>query len=170
MTKLISDEYRKLNRQMLEECDGYAVMGDQNAQAVIDLMRSRPALASILDYGCGRQLLQKALPSYVIDGYDPCVPGLDAPPTPHDLVVCGDVLEHIEPELLDNVLDNLRFVTRRCGYYVICTKPAKKLLPDGSNPHRIVEDEAFWLPKLLNHGFHIDLYRKTATHLILVVT
>lgn len=168
--KTISEEYRKLNAQMLEECEHYATSGHQNAKAIEGIMRERVDIATVLDYGCGRQTLQKALPAIPITPYDPAIPEYAESPLPHDLVACTDVLEHIEPEYLDNVLKDLRRVTKKVGYFVICTVPARKLLPNGTNPHRIVEGSRFWLTKLCEAGFEPAFLQRSPTHLILLVT
>lgn len=104
----------------------------------------------ILDYGCGKCSLEAAL-GFPIRNYDPCIPGLDDRPQPASIVTCTDVLEHIEPECLDAVLADLGALTLQVCMLVIATKPAGKLLPDGTNPHRIVEQWEWWLPRLANH-------------------
>ncbi len=101
----------------------------------------------ILDYGCGQRTLERDL-GFAIRNYDPCISGLDAAPDPADLVVCTDVLEHIEPECLDEVLDDLQRLTRNAGFFVIATRPAEKTLPDGRNAHLIQEPLGWWMPKL----------------------
>lgn len=101
----------------------------------------------ILDYGCGQRTLERDL-GWAIRNYDPCIPGLDASPDPADVVVCTDVLEHIELECLDEVLDDLRRVTRKAGFFVIATRPAEKTLPDGRNAHLIQEPISWWMPRL----------------------
>ena len=63
--------------------------------------------------------------------------------------MCSDVLEHIEPELLENVLDDLCGLSQKAVYLCVATRPAKKILSDGRNAHLIVEDESWWLPKLM---------------------
>jgi hypothetical protein len=70
------------------------------------------------------------------------------------MVVCTDVLEHIEPENVDDVLDDLQALTRRVGFFVIATRPAKKILEDGRNAHLIQHGLDWWLPKLWTR-FHI---------------
>ena len=107
----------------------------------------RDMKGSILDYGCGKGTLKKAL-GWEISEYDPCIPGKDTPPEPHDCVVCTDVLEHIEPEHLDAVLSDLKRLMRRSGFLVIATRPAKKTLPDGRNAHLIVKPPEWWRHKL----------------------
>jgi hypothetical protein len=101
----------------------------------------------VLDYGCGQRTLEREL-GFQIKNYDPCIPGLDDAPLPADIVACTDVLEHIEPGCLDAVLDDLQRVTRKIGFFVIATRPAKKVLPDGRNAHLIQEGVHWWLPKL----------------------
>ena len=51
------------------------------------------------------------------------LPELSAAPQPCAFVVCIDVLEHIEPELLGNVLDDLQRVTAGLGVFTVHTGP-----------------------------------------------
>ena len=83
-----------------------------------------------------------------IRGYDPCIPGLDSIPEPADFVVCTDCLEHIEPDYLDNVLDDLNRVTKKIGFFAIATGPAVKILDDGRNAHLIQEGMDWWKSRL----------------------
>ena len=62
--------------------------------------------------------------------------------------MCTDVLEHIEPDRLDEVLDDLKRVTRKMGFFVVATRAADKTLPDGRNAHLIQQERDWWLPKL----------------------
>jgi hypothetical protein len=142
---LISESYRQQNKQ-LHEVGNYGISGHRHAQTVASLA-NQMGTRDILDYGCGRQTLQAAL-GYSIHNYDPCLPGFDSEPVPAALVVCGDVLEHIEPEYLDNVLDDIQRVTLNMAYLVIATRPAKKILPDGRNAHLIQEGFGWWAQRL----------------------
>ena len=83
-----------------------------------------------------------------ISVYDPCIEGLDLIPEPADIVVCTDVLEHIEPNCLDNVLDELKRVTKKVIFLAISTRRARKSYSDGQNCHLIVEEQDWWRPKL----------------------
>ena len=58
-------------------------------------------------------------------------------------------MEHIEPDLLDNVLDHLRALVKGVGFFTIHTEPAEKVLPDGRNAHLIQQPAAWWLPRIL---------------------
>jgi len=144
---LITEEYRKLNAQKHEESDAYGSYGYQLTDHVKKLARQIGA-HTILDYGCGKRTLEKKL-GYAINNYDPAIPGCDGTPEPADLVVCCDVLEHIEPECLDAVLDDLQRVTKNTIMLLIDTQAANKHLPDGRNAHAIIENAEWWIPKLV---------------------
>ena len=141
----ITQEYLALNRELHARGE-YGVSGSRWAPTVLqvaDMLGTR----DILDYGCGKRTLEQAL-GFPIRNYDPCIAGLDAPPEPADLVACTDVLEHIEPACLDEVLDDLERVTRKIGFFVIANRPAKKVLADGRNAHLIQEDVDWWRARL----------------------
>jgi hypothetical protein len=144
---LISPAYLEQNKQLHSE-PGYGTKGYHYAKEIIPLANALRS-ADILDYGCGQRTLEKAL-GLPIRNYDPCIPGLDSPPEPADIVVCTDVLEHIEPDCLDAVLDDLKRVTRHLGFFVVDTRPAVKILPDGRNAHLIQEPAEWWFPKFFS--------------------
>jgi hypothetical protein len=141
----ITPGYLEQNRK-LHEVGNYGLSGQRWAATVLN-MCARIGSRDILDYGCGQRTLEREL-GFPIRNYDPCIPGLDDAPLPADIVACTDVLEHIEPECLDAVLDDLQRVTRKMGFFVIATRPAKKVLPDGRNAHLIQEHAQWWLPKI----------------------
>ena len=101
----------------------------------------------ILDYGSGKGSIAMALP-FSIKEYDPAVEGKEATPEPADIVYCGDVLEHIEPECLEAVLDDLKRVTKVLGVFSVCCIPALKVLEDGRNAHLIVKSPYWWADKV----------------------
>lgn len=141
----ITDDFRKLNQQLHEENPYYGAGGAKHA-SIVEKMKVG-SIESVLDYGCGKGRLQKAL-SFPIWQYDPAVPEFSAPPRPADLVVCTDVLEHIEPECLSAVLDDLRRVTKQIGYFVIHLGPAQKCYDDGRNTHLIQKEPKWWVQKI----------------------
>jgi len=109
----------------------------------------------VSDYGAGKQRLLEGLrgQGITLDGYypyDPAFPEYGSPQVA-DLVCCIDVLEHIEPELLDNVLEDLASITRRLGFFSIHMGAAGKTLPDGRNAHLIQQSTAWWLPRLCRY-------------------
>jgi len=141
----ITPEYLALNRELHARPD-YGISGSKWAAPLLKIAEAL-GTRDILDYGCGKRTLEQAL-GFPIRNYDPCIAGLDAPPEPADLVACTDVLEHIEPACLDEVLDDLERVTRKIGFFVIANRPAKKVLADGRNAHLIQEDVDWWRARL----------------------
>lgn len=152
---LITPEYRELNRKLHQDNEHYGTSGKNWRNAVREL--SEYGRLQILDYGCGKQTLKAALgPAYRVTGYDPCIEGLDTPPEPHDVVVCGDVMEHIEPDLVMNVLTDVRRLMKVRGLFVIGMMPAKKTLADGRNAHLSLHTQEEWVEKLTAAGFTVE--------------
>lgn len=139
---LIGDEYRELNRQ-LHAAGHYGQRGHRWGKTVAALL-AEGGYISLLDYGCGTGELKKILGVEAMGEYDPAIEGKDLLPQPAELVICTDVLEHVEPERLANVIDHLAEVTRRELLVAISTRPAKKILTDGRNAHLIVESSTWW--------------------------
>lgn len=156
---LISSKYLELNRQMHEAPEGFGGSGYKELERVLRFASNVKA-RSILDYGCGEGTLKKALIKAgwkgTITEYDPAVRGKSKLPKPADLVVCTDVLEHVEPDCLDNVLVHLKSLTIKACYAVIATRPANKLLPTGQNAHLIIEDTPWWLDRLHASGWKTE--------------
>lgn len=152
----ITQDYLEQNRQLHEQRDTYGCWGWKHAERVLEL-RDEAEGVTVLDYGCGKGKLKEALgnPEWVRE-YDPAIPGKDAKPEMADIVVCTDVLEHIEPELLDNVLFELVRLTTKVGFLVIATRESNKLLPDGTSPHKIVQPAEWWRKKLAEKFFIVD--------------
>ncbi len=147
MGRMISAKYRKQNEMLHAMNSGYGAGGHRWAGRVVDIL-NRIEGESILDYGCGKGTLAKAIGS--IREYDPAIEG-KTEAAPSDLVVCTDVLEHIEPALLDNVLQHLSSVTLKRLFFNIATCPAKKSLPDGRNAHLLVRPGFWWKDRLQKH-------------------
>lgn len=140
--ELISATYRELNANLHRENLTYGVGGGKHAPTVLKLAAAIKT-TSVLDYGCGKGLLAKSIP-FPIWEYDPAIPGKDASPRPAELVVCTDVLEHIEPDHLDAVLSDLKRCVQKVGYFVIHTGPSMKTLADGRNSHLIQQPAGWW--------------------------
>jgi hypothetical protein len=140
MSTLISEEYRKMQEE-LHRNPNYGVASVQYAPVVADILKQTGA-PELLDYGAGKGRLGETLKTLMpnppkVRHYDPARPEWAATPEPAPFVSCIDVLEHIEPELLDNVLDDLQRVTHGVGFFTVHTGPAVKLLADGRNAHLI---------------------------------
>lgn len=164
---LISDEYRALNAELHQREPSYGTSGCKWAEPVYSLAKGMEA-KTVLDYGCGKGSLKHSiierysvqpmpfsripLPFEILE-YDPAIADKSAKPLRADFVVCGDVLEHIEPDCLYTVLDDLRNIARLAVFLVVATRPAKKTLSDGRNAHLIIEDGIWWLPKLIERWY-----------------
>lgn len=149
---VISERMRELNRQLHRDVPQYGVGGGKHANTVVKLVEtlkptSTHGLPSVLDYGCGKGALARALPFPIFE-YDPAMPGKEETPRPADLVICTDVLEHIEPDKIIAVLDDLRRCTKQTGYFVIHTGPAKKVYADGQNTHLTQRGLDWWKAKI----------------------
>lgn len=144
--ELISADYRRQNEQLHEERLDYGVGGWKHADTVMKLVDTLKT-HSVLDYGCGKGYLAKHLP-FPIWEYDPAFPDKAGIPRPADIVVCTDVLEHIEPDRLGFVLADLRRCVRQVGYFTIHTGAASKTLPDGRNTHLIQKPRDWWAKRI----------------------
>jgi hypothetical protein len=173
---LISEEYRRMQQQ-LHENPQYGIASVTYAPLVAEVLDAT-GTSELLDYGAGKGRLGLALGAQIgrplkIHHYDPAIPEWSAPPEPCGFVACIDVLEHIEPQWLDNVLDDLRRVTVGMGLFTVHTEPAVKTLPDGRNAHLIQQPPSWWLPRFFERfelltfnrmpqGFWIVVERKKA--------
>ncbi len=154
MADLISPDYLALQKE-LHSHGKYGISSGRWVGPLKALI-ARYRAETVLDYGCGRGKLKAGLGDIVRE-YDPAIPGKDAEPKGADIVVCTDVLEHIEPDKLDNVLAHLRGLTGKLLFFNIATRPAGKFLADGRNAHLIIEPGSWWRARLVKH-FHIVLW------------
>lgn len=115
-------------------------------------------ITTVLDYGAGRQFLAQELPTHCpeihVHSYEPGIPQLSHRPQPAEMVCCIDVLEHVEPECVDSVLDDLCQLTQRLGFFTVATEPAKKILVDGRNAHLCIQPIEWWYEKI-QQRFHL---------------
>lgn len=169
--KLISEEYRR-GQIALHENPEYGVASVGYAPLVAQVMNAVGA-TELLDYGAGKGRLGESLDQYLhrtitIHHYDPARPEWAAEPAPAQFVACIDVLEHIEPDLLENVLDDLQRVTASTGIFTVHTGPARKHLPDGRNAHLIQQPASWWLPKFMAR-FDLEIFNRTQNGFWIVV-
>lgn len=164
MRKTFSDNYIQQNKALHESPRGFGGGGANRLEVVLPLIQQFD-LKTMLDYGAGQNLLKKALQQFStinVSAYDPAIPGIDEKPaegTTFDLVTCTDVLEHIEPEYLDAVLDELYSYTGKFCFLLIACTEANKTLPDGRNAHLIQQPPAWWDEKLSRFSWEVhDFY------------
>lgn len=173
---LITDEYRR-QQERLHENPNYGVASIEYAPLVAEIVNAL-GVSSLLDYGAGKGNLMRTIGerslvrhAFRYIPYDPAVERFAERPEPAEMVACIDVLEHIEPHLLDNVLNDLERVTEYVGFFTVHCGPAAKTLSDGRNAHLIQQPPEWWLPKILERfelqnfartdmGFHVVVYAR----------
>lgn len=119
-----------------------------------------------LDYGCGKGTILEhnklQYPNIDWEGYDPAVIEYSTvKKQTYDLVFSNDVLEHIEPEYVTNVLEHINTLADKFIWLRIDTKPARKVLQDGRNAHISLNSSDWWkreieiiIPARIDHMTH----------------
>ena len=158
---LISDEYRAVNRKMHETSSVYGSKGGRKWSQAVEQMRREYGGVTVLDYGCGKGSLQ----GENIRRYDPAVPEFSADPEPADIVLCSDVMEHVEAECIDDVLDHIRSLTLKVALFIIVCRLSGEILPDGRNAHISVHEPEWWRQKIADR-FRIKSLKVTTAEVI----
>jgi len=148
---LVSDSYKK-ELEKLHAPGDWGRTSERQWKEISDIVDEFDC-NGFLDYGSGRGFLKNVLDreypgKYNITCYDPGVVEFSENNTPHDFLVCVDVMEHVEPELVDNVLDDLQRCTLKAGFIQIAHFPEVRFLPDGRNLHLVQEPHTWWTPKI----------------------
>ena len=131
---------------------------------------------TILDFGCGKgklqELVSRDFEDVLIHGYDPAIEGKEEIIlSNYDMVITNDVLEHLYEDEIEFIVKEILDLKPKTMHHFICCRPAITLLPDGTNAHKTVKDEKWWLNKILsivekkgylvnlNSGYH-EVYLK----------
>lgn len=157
---LISDNMKYLNEELHGRMQKYGTSAYKNLDKIIPPFIEKYNIDEILDYGCGKGTLRAALVKMFqpikVTNYDPCMPEFSARPTgTFQSVLCNDVLEHVEPEFLDNVLEDIYNYGEDYFYFAIGLTESTKKLANGQQNHLIVENSEWWKMKLVASGFKI---------------
>ena len=164
-----SPEYLALQRALHESEPLYGTVGQIYTPHVAHLCAAR-GYRTVLDYGCGKGTfkshlnLQAILEGAAVDvtEYDIAIPGKDDRAVlakTYDLVVCTDVLEHIEPAYLEAVVQDLWQAARHAIFVAVHCGPAKKILADGRNAHLIQLPPRWWLEKFWKFGLELEQFK-----------
>lgn len=126
----------------------------RDVRDVIGALVRETASRSVLDYGSGKG------EAYLADGlhrdwgvevtcFDPAVPRFKTrPQQKFHGVICNDVMEHIPEDYVPMILrDALGFATK-FAFFQICTRKAKKNLPDGRNCHLTIRPSEWWMARI----------------------
>lgn len=144
--KTITDKHRQRLREKHDSDPEFGVIGHLWASRVYAYMTDMDC-SSMLDYGSGRAKLVAAvaerwaqnpyLPDFKGREYEPAFN--DPRPAPACFVTCIDVLEHVERDMLDNVLADIRRCTERAGLITISLRNSAR-----KSIHPIVETREWW--------------------------
>jgi hypothetical protein len=156
-TGLYSTEHIEQQTKLHESDKHYGTMAKNYANHIL-MMSKQFETKDILDYGCGKGTLQQNLP-FLIKQYDPAIPKHAIIPEPADIVVCLDVLEHIEPDKVDSVLEHIDTLTKRVAFFIVDGNESKKTLSNGKNANLIIERGPWWFSKISEY-FDINTFMR----------
>ena len=160
---LISPEYQELLMKKVHKEPHWGGTGFRHSPQVIELINEYECTTWI-DYGCGNESLRANLNDLKVRiayiGYDPSRLGKHRiPTTPADLVTCIDVMEHVEEDRVPNVLRNIRELTKTVAYFLISSRKAVHMLPDGTNAHLTLKPAGWWEKQLRKHYSSVTVER-----------
>ena len=149
---MITEQYKKY----LHELHSRNKFSEKNLwyDDIKSFISNEPLPDSVLDFGCSHgALIQKIKNDFseikVVDGYDPGVLKFEKKPSrTYEMLVSTDVIEHIEPDFLDETLVYIDSLFEKTAWIIIACYPAKKSLPDGRNAHLTIETPKWWLNKV----------------------
>jgi hypothetical protein len=148
------DQYIKLHQQRKGSKRPYGTTSERRYAFIKPIVEQLKPKA-ILDYGCGSStVVQKFAKTAKVFRFDPAVPEISEVPEeflefPEDerLVICTHVLEHVEPEELQTVLEDIKALSERV-FIEVPTTPSKTKLPNGQVAHTIVKPKGWWQRKI----------------------
>ena len=139
----------------------WGATGQRNfGQEVMHYLVKRPKYTTVLDFGAGQGTLgefvceniERRSRSAEVEwtNYDPGVRTYDRLPSGRfDLIVSSDVLEHVEPDMVDQTCAWIRDHAMKAIYVHIACDPAGLILPDGRNVHLSCHKLDWWVEKLM---------------------
>ena len=127
-------------------------------------------IKTILDYGCGKAKFHSILfnnkkvpgsPMGIdITPYDPAVPEFaNKPIGQYDLVLCVDVMEHVQEDKVEEVLKDIFTFSNRVFLTITCYAATQVLL-NGKNAHYTIKEPDWWKEKLKPYdGSYISIFQ-----------
>lgn len=161
---LISPEYQEQNKLLHEQTIAAGKRwGDSGWTHITTVLEFAHELGAIriLDYGCGQGTLSheidKVAGNKKVYEYDPAIPGKEAVPiVAVDLVVCTDVMEHVEEDKVEAVIGHIYLLAKSGAYFLISCAPAKAILPDGRNAHVTIKPSEWWVDQMRKFPWTIE--------------
>lgn len=149
---MISEAYqRKITEYHKAHLWGGAVEGKAFE---IECIAKDNGCSTILDFGCGYGALKNKIGHKLeITEYDAGIEGKNKLPAgKFDMVVCCDVMEHVEPIFVDQTIDWLYYYANKIIYVSICCAPSFAKFPDGSNLHLTIQTPSWWMSRFEERG------------------
>lgn len=141
---------------------------NRNIPEIVHKIIKENNIKSFLDFGAGKghtsATISQTYPEIDLHTFDPAT--FPNPlPKEVELTYSSDVLEHVEPDLIDETLNDLCARSTRYQYHLIACHPAKKALSDGRNAHLIIENPKWWKKKIESlNGWNIIHEEITERH------
>ncbi len=170
----------KKNNGLIDGINTFSGRSLENNLFDIKKIISDTASVDLLDYGCGKAIwytntitvnnieysgvsnFWNIKEFYLFD------PGVDKyskkPNKKFDGVVCTDVLEHIHPDDIENVVTEIFSFAKKFVFFDIATVEDNKILSNGENAHLIVKPHKWWLDFLKpfnSKNNHLKIVLKT---------
>lgn len=152
--KSLLDQYRAMHDA--GHFKGMSIL--KHVLEIADLVRETNT-QTLLDYGCGSGNQYSVGECHLYWGgilpslYDPASSNHNKrPDCKFDGVICTDVAEHIPENEIDDFLNDVFGYANKFVFITICTRPAKKSLPDGRNAHLTVKPKEWWIDKIKSVG------------------
>jgi len=151
----------KKNNGLIDGINTFSGRSLENNLFDIKKIISDTTSVDLLDYGCGKAIwytntitvnnieyssirnFWNIKEFYLFD------PGVDKyskkPNKKFDGVVCTDVLEHIHPDDIENVVSEIFSFAKKFVFFDIATVEDNKILSNGENAHLIVKPHKWWI-------------------------
>jgi SAM-dependent methyltransferase len=160
---MIRPEYVEVLKKTRESWKDWGSSASNNCDGLVKYLNKHDLITSVLDFGCGTGSLKYYLNArtdlrsgIVIDEYDPSIDEYDELPDKHyDLIVTLDVLEHVEPESLDETLAWIDEHSLRQYHHIDCNDGGGDKLADGRDVHLIIEPPSWWVIKVSRDGWRV---------------
>lgn len=159
---LISKDYRNTLIEMHKQDPNLWGARQSNWACIVTHFIRIYKIKSVLDFGCGKGMLKKEINSIIKclypkilntffwNNYDPGIEKYNKLPQQNfDMITCTDVLEHIEPEFLDETINYIYQHIKKIGFFVINFRPERM--------HLIVESSAWWIGKISQWNWNVHL-------------
>lgn len=166
MRDLVSDNYAAQLKELHAKSESFGV-GNVTAKhyPLIQNLIQKRSFGSVLDYGCGKghfiQFARESMPGLRVEGFDVASDEYAVlPDGKFDVVVCLDVMEHVEFGALSNVLGEIRDRASKVFVCSVANYPAGKKLPDGRNAHVTQMPFSTWFG-LFSGFFRVDQFLRT---------